>query len=231
MLRALPAALLCSGLNFLFTLFHLRAHPNPTWWTYVTWCPRINTYELVTNVDQLLQIPIVSITRQRRGFSYRSAQHRVFASVYHFVAFATSIGIDRVGSVLSTTEFHLGYSLHRRFVHRDDALSITIIITVCLTAYANADLDVALSEFRLTRCSVSPVWICGSDEPAVSTNCAPLPWKCLTNVSATMCDVMMTLVSMKTLKACSIQGRCAQTEVRLCIVQKRKERCSCTVSI
>ena len=37
---------------------------NPIWWTYVTWSPHINTQELVTVVNQYLQKPIVSITRQ-----------------------------------------------------------------------------------------------------------------------------------------------------------------------
>ena len=62
------------------------------------------------------------------------------------------------------------------------------------------------------------------------------------NVSATMCDVMMTLINMiEDKKAFSIQMRCAHTEVRLCIVQlscvclwtngKRHKQCWCTMSM
>ena len=54
---------------------------------------------------QHLQVPIVSVTRQRHDFPCCRAQHRILSSIYPSVAIglATSIGIDRVGSVPSTT--------------------------------------------------------------------------------------------------------------------------------
>ena len=56
----------------------------------------------------------------------------------------------------------------------------------------------ALPELRLARRSVDPLWICGFDEPAASTSCAPLPCLFSSDVSATVYDVMTTLVFMKT---------------------------------
>ena len=74
---------------------------------------------------------------------------------------ATSIGIDRFGSVPSRTNFelHLG-------VHINDALSI-FMFTVYLTALSTQ------SQTNTLSMTLSPVWTCGLDGPAVSPDCPP----------------------------------------------------------
>ena len=95
-------------------------------------------------------------------------------------------------------------------------------------------LSMALPEFRLAGRSVYPLWICGFDKPAVSTNCAPLPCEIPRDVSATMCDVMMTLVSMKTRvktkgpfdpsEVCAFRGQAVYCTSELSLsVEKRKK--------